>query len=131
MKIQNTQQNNNFKGYDARKLKGFIMNSNFAGIADEMRKIGEIENFKVFLFEHGPKQFILKNDCFEITPHSKGCWAQDCWGIVKNTLLSLDNLDKTQILKKTFKLQSNKLQEFAQEMLNINKLQEYVDILFI
>ena len=130
MKIQNKQQNNNFKGYDARKLKGFIMNSNFAGIADEMRKIGEIENFKVFLFEHGPKQFILKNDSFEITPHSKGCWAQDCWGIVKNSLLSLDNLDKTQILKKTFKLQSNKLQEFAQEMLNINKLQEYVDILY-
>ena len=47
MNIQFTQ-NTNFKGYDARPLKGFLMSSNSWGIANEMRYIGEKEGFKVY-----------------------------------------------------------------------------------
>ena len=39
---------NSFKGYDARPLKGFIMNSNNGGIASEMLNIGKKEGFKIF-----------------------------------------------------------------------------------
>ncbi len=41
MNIQNNknQYRPNFTGLDARKLKGLVMTSNVAGIADEMKKL--------------------------------------------------------------------------------------------
>lgn len=130
MKINKYQNNINFKGYDARKLKGFVMNSNFAGIADEMRKIGEIENFKVYLFEHYKNGFTLKQDCFMPSNNNKGCWAQDYWGIVKDSLLSFEESDKSNILKSIFKLKTNKVQEKIHQEMNVPQMQEYIDILY-
>jgi len=49
----NQQQNNlsniSFKGYDARKLRGFLMATNYSNIANEMSKIGRKEGFDVFI----------------------------------------------------------------------------------
>ncbi len=132
MNIQNSLNpaNTTFTGYDARKLKGFVMNSNYAGIADEMKKIGEIENFKVYLFEKNPLGLTLKTDKFEPTDSNKGCWAQDTWGIVKNTLLLQENSDKADLLKNIFKLKDNPIQETIREITNYKKLENYVDILY-
>ena len=130
MKINNTQQNINFQGYDARRLKGFVMNSNFEGIAEEMRKIGEIENFKVYLFENSPAKPRLKTDRFEYTQNNKGCWAQDYWGIIGDSLLAFENSPKTETLKNFFNLKNNKFQEFIHEMMNVKDQQEYVDLLY-
>lgn len=129
MEINNTQQKINFNGYDARKLKGFVMNSNFAGIAEEMRKIGEAENFKVYLFNNSFEKPILKTDCFVTSKNSRGCWAQDYWGIVKNSLLTCENSQKSEILKNLFNLKNNNVQEFTREILNINANKEYMDLL--
>ena len=41
--------NLSFKGYDARPLKGFIMMTNYGGIANEMANIGTKESFDVFI----------------------------------------------------------------------------------
>ena len=130
MKINNTQQNINFQGYDARRLKGFVMNSNFEGIAEEMRKIGEIENFKVYLLENSPVKPRLKTDRFECTQNNKGCWAQDYWGIIGDSLLAFENSPKTETLKNFFNLKNNKFQEFIHEMMNVKDQQEYVDLLY-
>lgn len=131
MNIQNSNHNQTyFTGYDARKLKGFVMNSNFAGIADEIRKIGEIENFKVFLFEKNPSGILLKTDKFELSQNHAGCWAQDNFGIVKNTLLARDLTEKPKILREIFNLFQNKTQAKIQEEMNLPEIQDYVDILF-
>ena len=47
MKIQATS-DTNFKGYDARALKGFLMSSNCQNIALEMSNIGKKEGFKIY-----------------------------------------------------------------------------------
>ena len=119
-----------FHGYDARKLSGFVMNSNYAGIADEMRKIGELENFKVFLFQNIDGQIALKTDKFQKSIQHNGCWAQDAWGIVKNTLLARENLEKTQILRNIFNLKPNKIQSEVQDEFGLAKTQAYVDFLY-
>ena len=134
MKIQKSNHHCNnihFSGLDARKLKGFVMNSNFAGIADEMKNIGELENFKVFLFERKPINNIqLSTDKFEINDSHKGCWAQDFWGIVKNSLLSFEQSEKSDMLQKVFKLKTNPFQDKIHKENNIPEVQEYVDILY-
>lgn len=130
MEIRKTQQNINFNGYDARKLKGFVMNSNFSGIAEELKKIGNIENFKVYLFNNSVQKPALKTDCFETAKNSNGCWAQDYWGIVNNSLLTCENTLKSEFLKNIFNLQNNKIQEFSRETLNVNGYKEYLDSLY-
>ena len=133
MKIQNPQNLNytSFNGLDARKLKGFVMNSNFAGIADDMKHIGELENFKIFLFDRNPLHHTnLYTDHFQTDQSHKGCWAQDFWGIVKNTLLFYEQSEKTDILQNTFKLIANPFQNKLKLENNIPKIQEYLDLLF-
>lgn len=127
MIIQNYQNtpNTSFKGYDARKLKGFIMNSNYAGIASDMKKIGDIEGFKVYLFA-GINDFPkLKTDDFKIENTPAGCWAQDMWGIVKNTLVTCEDTKKSEILKNTFNLISNPIQEKVRNRINLNQIKDY------
>lgn len=131
MNIQNTPNyKTNFTGYDARKLKGFAMNSNYAGIADDMKKIGEIENFKVYLFENTPLGLAIKSDKFERNETSAGCWAQDVWGIVKNTLLSSDDNEKPQMLRELLKLTRNNTQKQIQKDMGLPEAQNYVDFLY-
>ena len=115
-----------FKGYDARKLSGFIMNSNYAGIASDMKKIGDIEGFKVYLFA-GINDFPkLKTDDFKIENTPAGCWAQDMWGIVKNTLVTCEDTKKSEILKNTFNLISNPIQEKVRDRINLNQIKDYL-----
>lgn len=132
MKIQNyqNQQKTNFTGLDARKLKGIVMSSNFAGIADEMKRIGDIENFKVFLLERTPKGIELKTDCFQLSNDHKGCWAQDHFGVVNDTLLEYENTDKPQLLKRIFGFKANPVQKQIREEMNYPQVQEYVDLLY-
>ena len=115
-----------FKGYDARKLHGFIMNSNYAGIASDMKKIGDIEGFKVYLFSGMPEIPKLKSDNFNIDNVAKGCWAQDMWGIVKNTLITCEDSNKADLLKKTFNLQANPLQDKIRNRINLNQIRDYL-----
>lgn len=131
MKLQSSNNNINFSGYDARKIKAFVMTSNYADIANEVKKIGDIENFKVFILEKNPSGFILKNDAFEYSSKPDGAWAQDTWGIVKNTLLARDNLDdRTQIWHKLFGLVHNRTELKKQEESGLHKLSQFVDLLY-
>lgn len=132
MKLQSNSNNNiSFSGYDARKIKAFIMNTNYADIANEVKRIGDIENFRVLILEQAPNGFVLKQDTFEKAERANGIWAQDSWGIVNNTLLARDNLDnKTQIWRNIFGLTPNATQLRQQENSGLHKLSEYVDLLY-
>ena len=73
----------NFKGYDARPLKGFLMSTNKDGIASAMQKIGEKEGFKIYT------AFVYKKIFEGIAKDQKDClhpWAQDYWTFFKNKL---------------------------------------------
>lgn len=109
--IQNSSFQYSFKGYDARRLQGFMMSTNYCGIADEMQKIGKKEGFKIF----SPTINRDYNKCIENPPIKSKiflwAWAQDYWTFVKNKLICKDfdpssysiadyfnlNFDKTQI----------------------------------
>lgn len=127
MNIQNypNTQKTSFTGYDARKLKGFIMNSNYAGIASDMKKIGDIEGFKVYLFSGLNDYPRLKTDDFILENTPVGCWAQDMWGIVKNTLITCENSKKFELLKKTFNLQPNPIQDKVRARINLNQIKDH------
>lgn len=103
MNIQKTTQLN-FKGYDARPLKGFIMNTNSYGIAKEMQAIGQKEGFKIFT----PIEDILGPSCKEgigrYVENTSGVWAQDLWTVVKNKLLAFEITEKSYAIKEFFKL---------------------------
>ena len=103
MNIQKTTQLN-FKGYDARPLKGFIMNTNSYGIAKEMQAIGQKEGFKIFT----PIEDILGTTCNEgigrYVENTSGVWAQDLWTVVKNKLLAFEITEKSYAIKEFFKL---------------------------
>lgn len=73
----------NFKGYDARPLKGFIMSTNAHGVADVMQKIGKKEGYKIYTA-------VMYNKIFEgVSDNKKNItfpWAQDYWTIFKDKL---------------------------------------------
>lgn len=119
----------NFKGYDARKIEGFIMSSNYADISEEMRNIGKTENFKVFspqLTENGrimTTNAVPKNKTFQ------GAWAQDLWGIVKGSLLQFEESDKADAIKKLFNLKENSTQSMSRKKEPIADFVKIVDML--
>lgn len=132
MKLQTKNNNINFSGYDARRIKAFVMNNNYANIANEVKKIGEIENFNVLILENSSDGFVLKKDAFKYSKKQvDNLWTQDLWGIVNNTLLARDNLDdRTKIWRMLFNLIPNKTQLRKQEESGLNKLSQYVDLLY-
>lgn len=78
----------NFKGYDARPVRGFLMSYNLAGIADEMKVIGKKEGFRVFIadefrFSSRP----IKNSPM-VSHMEKEFWAQDICAFYKNKFKS-------------------------------------------
>ena len=130
MKIQSSNNSVNFSGYDARKIKAFVMTNNYADIANEVKKIGDIENFKVLMLEKSPSSFVLKDDAFELSKKHNGAWAQDMWGVVNNTLLARDNLDpKTKLWNMILDLAPNITQLKRQEESEVHKLSHFVDLL--
>ena len=101
MKVQTISQSN-FKGYDARPLKGFLMSGNPGCTALEMRSIGRKEGFKIFtagktVTEEIPPAYPRKNKI----------WAQDMWTILKNRLLTSEISDISAGIKEFFNLQEN------------------------
>ena len=82
--------NINFTGYDARKLDGFVMTSNYGNVANAMTQIGQIEGFNIYFSNY------TNSDTFEITQNKKLEeenfppleYTQDAMGIRKNKLLT-------------------------------------------
>lgn len=104
-----------FKGYDARPLRGFLMSSNYFGIADEMAKIGQKEGFKIF----SPFGGIYKNKCAEIIPPNSpkyaDLWAQDYWSIVKDKLFFLEKGMISNSIMDFFKLKPDFTEKIVRE----------------
>ena len=96
----------NFKGYDVRPLKGFVMSCNPHNIASEMNHIGQKEGFKVY-------SFVDKQLKEEVPPKSKMqtfMWAQDLWSIVNNKLHTFFNNQYSNELLNIFNLNTDNLQ---------------------
>lgn len=111
MNIQPISQQN-FKGYDARPLKGFMMSSNCRGIADEMSAIGKREGFKIFA-AFNPK---MGGAGEFLPPYSKtteNLWAQDVWMMVKNKLMALECDIRSNSIKDFFKLKYDFTEQVA------------------
>jgi len=108
MKIQANNNSPNFSGYDARRLRGFLMSTNYKNIANEVKAIGQKEGFDVFLLADKKAEVLTKDFPFYET-HG-GCWAQDRWSIVKNQLLASEIESTAQAIKKFFNLEFNPLQ---------------------
>lgn len=106
--------NNSFKGYDARPLKGFLMNSNAYGIANEMKAIGDKEGFKIYSVV---KDAICKEGVQEVGTKISDIWAQDIWTILKSNILCEMNNNATKQIKNFFNLQENT----AQEKMRVNR----------
>ena len=107
MKVQPLN-NKGFRGYDARPLKGFLMNGNPYGIAREMKRIGEKEGFKLYSLFDG----ILCEEGLNVS----GCstykiWAQDMWTIVKDKLIHCYNNFSNDALKEFFNLEDSPIQK--------------------
>lgn len=110
MNIQ-PQSQNNFKGYDARTLKGFFMRYDCGGVAREMKAIGDIEGFKVFAPQKAKGyQFTCSESLPEYTSDTFNLWAQDKWMIVKNKLFAYDTSNITAALKNFFNLADDSTQ---------------------
>jgi len=111
----NMQVHNNisFKGYDARRLRGFIMLSNFKNIATELTDIGRKEGFDVFLVN--PKN-VTGNP--EPNKKFKGEWTQDLIGIIGQTVTTLLEADAKEI-SKMLNLKVSKFQQRLHKKLNI------------
>ncbi len=107
--------NTNFKGHDARPLRGFLMSSNCEGIADEMFKIGKREGFKIF----SPFGENVLSTCQEALPYktksAEKLWAQDYWTITKDKIFSLNPDIITDSIKKFFNLRYDLTQKVTRE----------------
>lgn len=117
MRISAINNNNSFKGYDARPLKGVIMNKNCLGIADEMAEIGKKEGFKIFT--------VIK-DKFVATPpiysaNTDFLWAQDYWTILPHKLLANNYNSKFETIKRGLGLSTDFTEKIA------HQIQEYND----
>ena len=104
-----------FKGYDARPLRGFLVTSNYKGIARELRQVGEKHGFDVFLLHSdgvSKNEFPNENDVSKI-------FAQDYWAVVNNKLTSFYNERRsrlTGVLKYVFGWESEPVQQSARSV---------------
>ena len=84
----------------------------------------------MFFISRKPTGFSIETDRFEISTDTKRAWAQDYFGVVKDTLLEFENTDKSQLLKKIFNFRTNPVQKQIREEMNYPQVQEYVDLLY-
>lgn len=96
MKI-NSIESNSFKGYDARPLKGFFMGSNAHCIAEEMKKVGDKEGFKIYAKIRHSRGSFCRPTIPTLSPFgsTKDLWAQDVITFCKDKLLALTNQYET------------------------------------
>ena len=102
---------NTFKGYDARPLKGFLMNSNNGNIATEMLQIGKKEGFKIFTVTKAS----CKEGLISSNQEVRGIWAQDYWTLLKDSVLFKKFTEETQNILSKFKLPYNLVQKELRE----------------
>lgn len=102
---------NTFKGYDARPLKGFLMNSNNGNIATEMLQIGKKEGFKIFTVTKAS----CKEGLISSNQEVRGIWAQDYWTLLKDSVLFKKFTEETQNILSKFKLPYNNVQKELRE----------------
>ena len=110
----------NFKGYDARTLKGFLMSSNCRNIASEMNMIGQKEGFKIFTIRDGQ----LKEGLPKYSDNTVGLWAQDFWTIVKKKLLALEYDKKFYAIKNGLGLRFDFTEKISHETDKIRELNQ-------
>lgn len=93
----NSIDSNNFKGYDARPLKGFFMGSNAHGIANEIQRIGEKEGFKVYAKIRNARGSFCRPTLPTLSPFgsTRDLWAQDIITFLKGHLLAFTNKYET------------------------------------
>lgn len=84
--INTFDRNISFKGYDARRLQGFAMSTNFKNIASEMIKIGKKEGFDLFFYSDEEK-ILSKKDAIEESYFFKNAWIQDYISIINKKLI--------------------------------------------
>lgn len=97
----------NFKGYDARPLRGFLMNTNEGNIARSMFKIGKKEGFIVYTISGTD---IFKNMSKDIDDSSDP-WAQDIWTFYKDKLQTSSFCVSFDALKKVFSLNADTIEK--------------------
>lgn len=110
----------NFKGYDARAIKGFLMSSNCHNIASEMNIIGQKEGFKIYSIKGGQ----LKEGLPKYSESTSGLWAQDLWTIAKNKLLALEYDKKFYTIKNTFGLKFDFTEKICHDTDRIRELNQ-------
>ena len=121
MKIQ-TITDTNFKGYDARALKGFLMSSNCQNIALEMMNIGKKEGFKIYTVKNNK----LVEELPKYSENTAGLWAQDLWSIVKNKLLSLEYDKNFYAIKNALGLKMDFTEKICHETDKIKELNQNI-----
>lgn len=119
MKIQ-TITDTNFKGYDARTLKGFLMSSNCHGIASEMNAIGQKEGFKIFTIRGGK----FREGLPKYSDNTINLWAQDYWTVLKKKILSLEYDKKFYAIKNAFNLKFDFTEKICHETDKIRELNQ-------
>ena len=119
MKIQ-TITDTNFKGYDARTLKGFLMSSNCHNIASEMNAIGQKEGFKIFTVREGR----FKEGLPKYSDNTINLWAQDYWTVVKKKILALEYDKKFYAIKNALTLRFDFTEKISHETDKIRELNQ-------
>jgi hypothetical protein len=103
-----------FRGYDARRLKGFLMTANPNKLADEMAEIGKKEGFKIF----SCGDYSSKGICRLGAPKNEYNfpWTQDIFTMIGGKLLQQESecVDWTEGVKSFFGLKSDKV--YTQEL---------------
>lgn len=108
-----------FKGYDARKLRGFLMATNYSNIANEMSKIGRKEGFDVFITDGINPVFQVDN--IKQAEVFTGEWVQDFITILKDNKLLSSDIDLMKHVLSFFNLKLNAFQKSLYEKLDFNK----------
>lgn len=104
MNIQNTS-NLNFKGYDARRLKGFFMCANPGGIIDNMQYIGRKEGFDIYSKVYRNGEIICDKAIADAIPYKdRVIWSQDVWTFTKDKLLTSQSKVKSSPISTHFNL---------------------------
>jgi len=121
MNINSINNNSSFKGYDARKLKGFIMSGNCHNLAQEMQNIGRKEGFDVYsVFNDNFNRVIVSSKLPKSTRIMFEVWAQDFWTIYKNKLFaSIDNC-KTFMISEKFNLYRKYMETNKNDVVDIS-----------
>lgn len=121
----------NFTGYDARKLDGFVMQSNYGGVANAMTQIGNVEGFNVYFVNDGKDTFDLStNSIRKPENYAPLEYTQDKMGIVGKKLLNaFENTKTTDAIKNHFNLKEDSTEKNTRSQLPLEKIREHYKML--